>query len=737
MTFALKWIYKVNLDEYGDVLINKARLVVKGYHQEDDDVKITFLNKKLKEEVYICQPKGFIDLDCPTYVYRLKKALYGLKQAPRACFDTWPPMLDRANFASWKQRIRLYCWGKENGDNILKSIDEGPFQMETFRETLAAASRMFKVDKTEVRETMQGEQVKLENRVVLDEEQLLFIVGDECDVFDYDVDEAPTTQTMFMANLSSVDPVYDEVNPSYDSDTLSETTIRMLFTSIMKFTEMHDAHIVVQAHCLELEAELSKLNAKIQKDDHNELVKGFSNLEPPFKKRTTQLKMKISQLKETRSETDRTLDFRALVYLDYLKHLKESVATLYEIIEETRVERPLDGSLAFACLYTKHSQELLEYVVGTCPKDFNNQDKKQAITPFNKKKQVTFEDQCDASNNNTQKHIEQLNIQKTNVHALPSTGVNSCTDASGSKPRSNTKTNRISPTKSVNMKKVEEHPRTNKYSQKKSNRVDSSISSKRDRSRLRNFVKKFIGTVRFRSDHFGAIMGYGDYVIGDSVISKVIQIIIWYLDSCCLKNITGDRSRLRNFVKKFIGTVRFRSDHFGAIMGYGDYVIGDSVISKVYYFEALGYNLLFVGQFCDSDLAVAFRKHSCYVRDTDGDRSRLRNLVKKFIGTVKFRSDHFGAIMGYGDYVIGDSVISKVGIFQQKSILRIPQHNGLVKRRVTTGSTIIEDNPFAHADNDPFVNMFAPKPSSEASSSEDANSAESTHVTQPHNHLRK
>ncbi|GKC43086.1 hypothetical protein Tco_1060808 [Tanacetum coccineum] len=51
--------------------------------------------------------------------------------------DTRPPMLDRTDFASWKQRIRLYCWGKENGVNILKSIDEGPFQMGTFRETLA------------------------------------------------------------------------------------------------------------------------------------------------------------------------------------------------------------------------------------------------------------------------------------------------------------------------------------------------------------------------------------------------------------------------------------------------------------------------------------------------------------------------------------------------------------------------------------------------------------------------
>ncbi|GKB80935.1 retrovirus-related pol polyprotein from transposon TNT 1-94 [Tanacetum coccineum] len=81
---------------------------------------------------------------------------------------------------------------------------------------------------------------------------------------------------------------------------------------------------------------------------------------------------------------------------------------------------------------------------------------------------------------------------------------------------------------------------------------------------------------------------------------------------------TGDRSRLINFVKKFIRTVRFGNGHFGAIMGYGDYVIGDSVISRVYYVEGLGHNLFSVGQFCDSDLEVAFRKHSCYVRDTDG-----------------------------------------------------------------------------------------------------------------------
>nr|GFB16137.1 hypothetical protein [Tanacetum cinerariifolium] len=58
-----------------------------------------------------------------------------------------------------------------------------------------------------------------ENGVALDEERLLFF-ADDCDVFDSDVDEAPTAQTMFMANLSSAYPVYDEVGPSYDSDIL-------------------------------------------------------------------------------------------------------------------------------------------------------------------------------------------------------------------------------------------------------------------------------------------------------------------------------------------------------------------------------------------------------------------------------------------------------------------------------------------------------------------------------------
>ncbi|GJU20456.1 retrovirus-related pol polyprotein from transposon TNT 1-94 [Tanacetum coccineum] len=120
MVITLKWIYKVKLDELGGILKNKARLVARGYRQEEGidfeesfalvarleairiflaftahinmviyqmDVKTAFLNGNLWEEVYVSQPDGFVDPDNPNHVYKLKKALYGLKQAPRAWYD--------------------------------------------------------------------------------------------------------------------------------------------------------------------------------------------------------------------------------------------------------------------------------------------------------------------------------------------------------------------------------------------------------------------------------------------------------------------------------------------------------------------------------------------------------------------------------------------------------------------------------------------------------------------------
>ncbi|GJR52233.1 putative ribonuclease H-like domain-containing protein [Tanacetum coccineum] len=116
-----KWVYRNKKDERSIVIKNKARLVAQGYTQEQGidydevfapvtrieairlfltyasfkdfvvyqmDVKSDFLYGKIEEEVYICQPPGFEDLDFPDRVYKVEKALYELHQAPRAWYET-------------------------------------------------------------------------------------------------------------------------------------------------------------------------------------------------------------------------------------------------------------------------------------------------------------------------------------------------------------------------------------------------------------------------------------------------------------------------------------------------------------------------------------------------------------------------------------------------------------------------------------------------------------------------
>ncbi|GJZ06944.1 retrovirus-related pol polyprotein from transposon TNT 1-94 [Tanacetum coccineum] len=805
------------------------------------------------------------------------------------------------------------------------------------------------------------------------------IQADQCDAFDCGVDEAPTAQTMFMANLSSADPIYNEDGLSYDSDILSEIKIappdyskenylatftpkrhltpEQIFWSseiqehfegiqtalvkevkeikeifeqmeaeveqnavdnvmndgntVSRFFEMHDAYTVEQAHCLELEAELSKLKHKIQKDDH----KRFGNNKSQPSQDTSEfdiifeinkmkaslqgkdnairkLKEQISQMNERRMLAPGMYDIyvepipprnrnNREVHLDYLKHLKKSVEILREIVEEDRIKKPLDNALGNACFYTKRSQELLEYVIGTCPKEFNKRDKNATTTPLNRKKQVTFKEPCDTSNNNTQTHGEQQKVQKTNVPMIPFTGVYSITEASGSKPRSNTKNNRILPAKTDNKKKVEAHPRNNKSKLKQKNRVNSSISSTPTIINLNsNSVCKTCNKCLIFANHDKCVVKYLKSVnaptvknvlsivkqvwkatgklfanvgyqwkptgrkftlgeqcpltrftkskvvplkqpehvssskimiterfnntsqkpstryerknkqekavsngitttveiqsIDDSVqYTTVVQIVLWYLDSGCSKHMTGNLSRLKNFMKKFIGTVRFRNDHFGAIIGYGDYVIGDSVISRVYYVEGLGHNLFSVGQFCDSDLEVAFRKHSCYVRDVDGvellkgsrgsnlytisieymmksspicllskaskNKSWLwhhrlnhlnfgtindlarKDLVRGLPSTPLVLKDRYLAAPAVQVPVVSAGTPSSTTIDQDAPSTSHSPSSSVVQppislQGVAAGPTI-EDNPFAHAEDNPFVNVFAPKPSFKESSS--------------------
>ncbi|GKB66297.1 retrovirus-related pol polyprotein from transposon TNT 1-94 [Tanacetum coccineum] len=132
MLIKLKWIFKVKKDECGGVPKNKDRLVSKGVRQEEGidfeesfvpvarieaihifianattknmtiykmDVKTAFLNGELREVVYVSQLEGFIDLDKPNHVYRVKKKLYGLKQAPHVWYDMMSSFLLSQEFS--------------------------------------------------------------------------------------------------------------------------------------------------------------------------------------------------------------------------------------------------------------------------------------------------------------------------------------------------------------------------------------------------------------------------------------------------------------------------------------------------------------------------------------------------------------------------------------------------------------------------------------------------------------
>ncbi|GJR47943.1 reverse transcriptase domain-containing protein [Tanacetum coccineum] len=105
----------------------------------------------------------------------------------------------------------------------------------------------------------------------------------------------------------------------------------------------------------------------------------------------------------------------------------------------------------------------------------------------------------------------------------------------------------------------------------------------------------------------------------ESVTKKIVQLILFIVDSGCTKHMTGNLSLLCNFFEKYLGTVRFGNDQFAPILGYRDLVQGNITIKRVYYVEGLNHNLFSVGQFCDADLEVAFRKSTCFVRDLQGN----------------------------------------------------------------------------------------------------------------------
>ncbi|GJZ21158.1 retrovirus-related pol polyprotein from transposon TNT 1-94, partial [Tanacetum coccineum] len=501
-----------------------------------------------------------------------------------------------------------------------------------------------------------------ENRVALDEEQLLFISDGQDNAIDEDVDEKPVQDlALNVDNVFQADdyPVYDEAGPSYDSDILSEVNHDHYHDAVVDLYDEHELHDDYRLYKVNASMVPNVAYGMIDNDLHESDVPSVSHT--PRNTVVNNLFILNCQYKETSGQLSYydevnkvAIGYKNPLCLHRARQDQPALYTGHVIVAPNHapaivnITPPNYLKENFLATFTPQkqltpeqlfwSQDIVKMKAEALKEQNTRPIKALTVYPPNtpatlgkknsvKKRYPTptgFTEGVRSSNKEV-KEIREWPLDELEAETRPKsvlccsksetlmyyrvTGdakgsmlskpvvwnlielsnlrddvrVNSCTDASGSQPRSILKKHRIPPAKSDSLKKVEDH--------------------------LLNDVFISLGWA-FKCSSASGIFGFAAHV--------VVQIVLWYLDSGCSKHMTGDRSRLMNFVKKFIGTVRFGNDHFGAIMGYGDYVIGDSVISRVYYVEGLGHNLFSVGQFCDSDLEVAFRKHSCYVRDTDG-----------------------------------------------------------------------------------------------------------------------
>ncbi|GJT22899.1 integrase, catalytic region, zinc finger, CCHC-type containing protein [Tanacetum coccineum] len=171
---------------------------------------------------------------------------------------------------------------------------------------------------------------------------------------------------------------------------------------------------------------------------------------------------------------------------------------------------------------------------------------------------------------------------------------------------------------------------------------------------------------------------------------------------------TGSLKLLTNYVENFLGTMKFGNDQIAPILGYRDQVQGNITIKRVYYVEGLNFNLFSIGQFCDADLEVAFRKSTCYIRDLKGNDLLIGShgsdlysttlqdttspnpicLIAKAVSSMVMASGlnaHVRIVQtDKGKEFLNKTLhayFANLGIEHQTSVAQTPKQNGVVERR--------------------------------------------------------
>ncbi|GJV53978.1 retrovirus-related pol polyprotein from transposon TNT 1-94 [Tanacetum coccineum] len=290
----------------------------------------------------------------------------------------------------------------------------------------------------------------------------------------------------------------------------------------------------------------------------------------------------------------------------YIKHTQEEALVLRDIVKHVKANYPQDPLLKSAFRYTKVIQELVSHISRTCPSINNFDPQIVAGTPRKKDKKVRFAEPLTSLENTK---IDSTSNIASNKRMLHSTGIRPSTSASGSQPSGNTRNDKIQRPPSSNLKnKVEAHSRNVKSSLNKRNcivKVNGSAfvqhSKKHDNSDdvyINDGDCMITTTNEVPSRKPIVLESESSKPIVNLVYSrkprknkntesvsktKIVQIVLWYLDSGCSKHMTGDRSQLTNFISKFLGTVKFGNDQVAKIMGYGDCQIGNVTISRLWH----------------------------------------------------------------------------------------------------------------------------------------------------------
>ncbi|GJT55016.1 retrovirus-related pol polyprotein from transposon TNT 1-94 [Tanacetum coccineum] len=281
-------------------------------------------------------------------------------------------------------------------------------------------------------------------------------------------------------------------------------------------------------------------------------------------------------------------------HIDYLKYTQEQADILREIVEQAKAKQPLDDELDLACKHAQRIQELLVYVRDTCPNAIKLSAKKVVVTPKNNVKKVRFAEPLTSSSN-----IKQL---KANSELICATCKKSMFDGVHDmchvftevglkwKPTGRTFTivgnsfplTRITSANAVPPKKI------------------TSLSVETQKPKLKVCSRKPKNVKN----------------VGSSKKAKIVE--SKNANHSEPNHTWGSNATDIPSSSSLVMTVRFGNDHIARIMGYGDYQLGNVTISRVYYVEGLGHNLFSVGQFCDADLEVSFRKNTCFIRNLEG-----------------------------------------------------------------------------------------------------------------------